>query len=187
MSKPVVLFVDDDPGILEGFQRVFAMEDYALHTAQSAERALEILRRTPVDVVVSDEQMPGMSGTRFLAKVRREYPDTVRIILTGHASVETTLRAINKGEVYRFLLKPCNLAELSLTIRQALQIRELARQSARLLARYRKQRLVITELEKTHPGITRVERSSDGAVVIDEPDTDLEGLLQEIRKEMRAA
>jgi two-component system probable response regulator PhcQ len=73
-----------------------------------------------VDVVISDEKMPGMSGSEFLSLVRQEYPDTIRIILTGYGSLESAIRAINEGEIYRLFTKPCNVIDLAITIRLAL-------------------------------------------------------------------
>jgi len=81
-----VLFVDDELHVTEGLKRALRKEPYEIMSANSADKALEILARQPVDIVVSDEKMPGMSGSEFLTVVCRKYPDTIRIILTGHAS-----------------------------------------------------------------------------------------------------
>ena len=118
-----VLFVDDEPKVTRAIKHTLRKENYEILSAVSAQEALGILERESVDVVVSDEQMPGMSGSELLARVCREYPDTVRIILTGQASLEAAVRAINEGEIYRFLEKPCDAEELATAIRQALQQR----------------------------------------------------------------
>src|ERR1700729_1143847 len=92
-----ILFVDDEHHVTDGLFRVMRCLPVELLSATSAASALEILKTVHVDVVVSDEQMPGMSGSAFLAQVRRQYPHTIRIILSGQASLEAAVRAINEG------------------------------------------------------------------------------------------
>ena len=120
---PKILLVDDEPKVTQALTKTLRNEDYEILSAHSAEEALQALAREPIDVVVTDEQMPGMSGSELLARVCRDYPDTVRIILTGHGSLETAVRAINEGEIYRFLEKPCDAEQVDRVIRQALQQR----------------------------------------------------------------
>jgi len=79
------------------------------------------LGRGPVDVIIVDEKMPGMSGLELLNTVFRLYPDTIQMMLTGHATLEDALQVTHKGQLRHFLTKPCNSTELSSTIRQALQ------------------------------------------------------------------
>ncbi len=107
--SPTVLLVDDEASITASLSRTLAFmrEDFTVLTAERAQEGLEILRSTPVDVVVSDEQMPEMAGSEFLSRVREEFPDVVRIILTGQASMDATIAAINDARVFRFLTKPC--------------------------------------------------------------------------------
>jgi two-component system, probable response regulator PhcQ len=179
-----ILFVDDDPFITEAFKRTLRKEPYEVLSANSADKALDVLSRVPVDIVISDEMMPGMRGTDFLAIVFREYPDTVRIILTGHANLDTAVRAINDGHIYRFLTKPCNEFELIVTLRQAIQHHELAAESRRLLKAFRKQNVVIRELEKDYPGILDVKTDSTGAIIIDDSETDVDALIGQINAEV---
>ena len=82
-----------------------------------------------VDLIVSNEEMPGMSETEFLARVVRDYPDVVRIVLTGHRFLPAALRAINEGQVYQFFTKPCNGIDLAITIRCALEQKDLLAKS----------------------------------------------------------
>ncbi len=116
-----VLIVDDEPTITNLLKDVFSSEPYGILSADSAEEALTLLDREDVDVVISDEKMPGMSGTEFLTVVRQKYPDTIRMILSGNASFESAIQAINEGEIYRFFTKPCNVFDLAITIREALK------------------------------------------------------------------
>jgi len=109
-----ILLVDDDPNVLSGYERTLRGQSRQglqldVATAQGGEEALERLRELgPVAVVVSDFKMPGMNGTQFLSKVRETAPDTVRIILTGHADLQAAIDAVNEGSVFRFLTKPCS-------------------------------------------------------------------------------
>jgi two-component system probable response regulator PhcQ len=163
-----VLVVDDQQPVLDLLREALQRESYQVFCAASAEEALPILSRQQIDVIISDEKMPGMSGTEFLATVRKKYPETIRIILTGHANLNSALRAINEGEVYRFFTKPCNLIDLTVTIRQALQQKELLKENQRLLDIVRKQSLSIKAMEKRYPGISKVKRDPGGAIIIDE-------------------
>lgn len=163
-----ILVVDDEQMILDLLKEALQRESYQVFCAGSAEEALPILSQHPIDVIISDEKMPGMSGTEFLSIVCKKYPDAVRIILTGHATLNSALRAINEGEVYRFFLKPCNLIELTVTVRQALQQKKLFMDNRRLLEIVQKQALSLEAMEKRYPGITQVKRDAEGAIIIDE-------------------
>jgi len=140
-----VLLVDDDPQVLSGLSRILHKEPYRLLTATSAEEAARILTDESVDLIVCDEQMPGMRGTEFLAGVARDYPDIVRIVLTGQPSLTAALRAINEGRVYHFFTKPCNEIELALTIRHALEQKDLLQKSRELLEITKRQSVLIDE------------------------------------------
>jgi two-component system, probable response regulator PhcQ len=180
-----ILLVDDEPLVTEALKRALPKEPYLVLSASSAGRALEILARQAVDVVISDEMMPGMPGSEFLAVVCREYPETVRIILTGHANLETAIRAINEGQIYRFLTKPCNELELRVTLRQALQHKELMTQSRQLLRAIKHQHAILEKMEREHPGIATVERDSRGVIVLDEEETDLDDLIEAMQAEVQ--
>ncbi len=180
---PKILLVDDEPMVLEALKRALRKEGYELAGANSAEQGLDILAKEKIDVVVSDEMMPGMAGSDFLGIVYSEYPETIRILLTGHPNLDTAIRAINKSQVYRFLIKPCSAIELSITIRQALQQKELSRNSLNLLETAKRQRIVLSNLEQEFPGITKVDRDMEGIINIsDEPDID--ELIEQINKEV---
>lgn len=120
-----LLMVDDDPSILAALRRVFQRENYELFFARSATEALRTLEEKEVHLVVSDHQMPGMTGTAFLARVRDRWPQVIRIMLTGHADTEAVMGAVKDGAVYRFILKPWNDDDLRLTIALALEQYEL--------------------------------------------------------------
>jgi len=163
-----ILIVDDEPFITEILTEALSREPYVILTAGSAEDALHLLAQRQVDVIISDEKMPGMSGSEFLAVVRKEYPDTIRMILTGHGSLESAMRAINEGQIYRFFTKPCNVLDLAMTIRKAIQQNDLKKEIQRLLSMEKRQSVFIKTLEKQYPGITKVNRDSGGEIIIDD-------------------
>ncbi len=119
-----VLLVDDDTNLLQGLTRALRQQPYKILTAQSADEAQDVIHRLPVSLVVSDENMPGMSGTEFMAWIAKNQPEVVRIVLTGCDSPETAVRAVNEGQVYRFFTKPCDVVELATAIRSGLEARE---------------------------------------------------------------
>lgn len=121
-DRPTVLFVDDEPGVTDGFRATMRRQPFRVLTANSAREARAVLAETAVDVVVSDEQMPETPGSVLLAEVRAEYPRIGRIILTGQASLEATIAAINDAAVFRFLTKPCSPPELAACINDALAL-----------------------------------------------------------------
>jgi len=120
-----ILFVDDEPHILNALNRLFMDEPYEIMTFGSPLKALEKMGEEEVAVVVADHEMPEMKGTAFLEKVRDRWPNTIRIILTGHANFENAIAAINKGKVYRFISKPWDNNEFKMTIHNAINHYEL--------------------------------------------------------------
>lgn len=117
--RPTVLFVDDEEHVLSSLSRLFRAEPIQPLQAGSGDEALGLLETREVAVLVSDHRMPGMGGVELLSRVRRVSPATVKILLTGHADLETAIAAVNRGEVYRILLKPWDDTELTRTVREA--------------------------------------------------------------------
>lgn len=107
MYESKVLFVDDDPKVLSGMDRQLS-DEFDMHTADGPTAGLKAIEdEGPFDVIVSDMRMPEMTGIEMLKEVRRTNPDTVRIILTGYADLDSTIDAVNEGNIFRFLSKPC--------------------------------------------------------------------------------
>ena len=119
-ARPRVLFVDDEQLVLEALRDSLRRYPFEIHSASSADQGFEILASVPIDVVVSDERMPGMSGSEFLALVCERYPETVRLILSGQEGPDAGDRSLYEGEVFRFVRKPCHARELADIITQAL-------------------------------------------------------------------
>ncbi|MEM7515648.1 MAG: EAL domain-containing protein [Planctomycetota bacterium] len=116
-----VLFVDDEPEVTRSVRLALRKESFKILTANSAKEGLELLAEGGIDVVVSDERMPEMGGSEFLSIVKERHPETIRLILSGQASLESAVDAINDAGIYRFLLKPCKPEELAFCLGQALQ------------------------------------------------------------------
>jgi len=163
-----ILIVDDQEPIREMMRSFLANEPYRVLTADCAKSAMDLLAGEPVDVIISDERMPGLSGSELMARARQLYPDTIRIILTGHADLKAAIRAINEGEIHRFFTKPCNMVDMLVTIRHALEKRALEKENRRLAAIVKRQMATIGTLEAQCPGIFSVKRDEDGAVIIED-------------------
>lgn len=133
-STTTVLLVDDEPNILSSLRRLLRPTGYRTLIAESGRAGLEILEKEHVDLVISDMRMPEMDGARFLEEVRNRWPDVVRILLTGYADISSTIAAINRGEIYRYISKPWNDHDLLLVIREALENSRLRGENERLLA-----------------------------------------------------
>lgn len=143
-----LLIVDDEPGILAALRRVFQRENYELHFARSGSEALAILETKPVQLIISDFMMPGMNGGELLRKVRERWPDTIRIMLTGHANTEAVMGSIKEGAVYRFILKPWNDDDLRLTIALAIEQYSLMQRNRALQKQTEKQSRDLDTLAK---------------------------------------
>ena len=120
-TKPPLLIVDDEPEVLASLRSLFRRQ-YKVLTAERADQALDILRLgTEVHVIITDQRMPGMTGVELLARVREEFPDVIRLMMTGYADVNSVVNAVNEGNVYRYIGKPWDPDELTAVVRQAFE------------------------------------------------------------------
>ncbi|NMF88213.1 HD domain-containing phosphohydrolase [Aromatoleum petrolei] len=145
-TSATLLLVDDEPSILSALRRLLRPAGYTIHTAESGRAGLELLEREPVDLVISDMRMPEMDGAKFLEQVRARWPEVTRMLLTGYADMSSTIAAINRGEIYRYVAKPWDDNELALIIRDALERRRLQHENAHLLALTQQQNEALREL-----------------------------------------
>jgi DNA-binding NtrC family response regulator len=136
-SSRTLLVVDDEALLCNALGRTLRREGYRVLTATHPEQGLQVLRSTPVDLVLSDHLMPQMTGLEFLARVRDRHPDCVRVMLTGHADMEVAIEAINRGDIFRFLTKPWDDTELKVVLHCALEQLDLQREHRRLLSQVR--------------------------------------------------
>jgi DNA-binding NtrC family response regulator len=175
-----ILLVDDEPNVISALERALLDEPYILHSAESGEKGLELLSQTRVKVIVSDERMPGMGGAEFLSRVKELYPQVVRIMLTGQASIESTMKAVNKGEIYRFLIKPWDDMELILSLRSAVEKYDMEEENRRLLRTVKRQSREIKMLEERFPGISSVRRDETGSFILpDISDEEVDRIIAE--------
>jgi response regulator RpfG family c-di-GMP phosphodiesterase len=124
-TPAVLLFVDDEQNVLKALRRLFHNENYVIFLAAGGAEGLEILRQHAVDLIISDMRMPEMSGAEFLAHVFEQWPETMRILLTGYADLQSTIDVINKGRIFSYCNKPWNDEELKLLVRNALEQKRL--------------------------------------------------------------
>ena len=149
VRKPTVLLVDDEESILNSLRRLLRSQPYEILLADSGAKALEILKERPVDLVMTDARMPNMDGATLLAEIRKLYPSTLRILLTGYADVDMMTKAINEGQLYRYLSKPWNDEELVQALRQALAHQHSESERQRLEALNREQNQQLKTLNAT--------------------------------------
>jgi len=120
-TRNTILLVDDEYNILSALKRTMRREGYDIFTAQSAAEGFSLLARNRIQLIISDQRMPEMNGTEFLSRVKNLYPETVRMVLSGYSEISAVTDAINKGAVYRFLLKPWDDDHLKEEIRGAMR------------------------------------------------------------------
>lgn len=137
-GKPRILYVDDEKENLTNFKYVFR-RDYEIHLAASATEAYEIMHRYEIHVVIADQRMPGESGVEFLERIVPQYPDTIRIILTGYSDIDAVIQAINKSKIYYYLQKPWNEGELRMVIDNAVKLYQAGSETSRLVESLRQQ------------------------------------------------
>ena len=131
-SKFNILYVDDEVDNLEVFESNF-WKDYNIFLAISAEKGFDILEKEDIDLVITDQRMPVVSGVEFLEKVAKEHPKPLRMILTGYSDLATIVDAVNKGKIYHFITKPWKKKGLQEIINRALEVVKLKQENNLLL------------------------------------------------------
>jgi response regulator RpfG family c-di-GMP phosphodiesterase len=132
-KKICVLYIDDEVNNLVAFKANFRRV-YEVYTAESAAEGLSILKEKKVHVIITDQRMPRMTGSEFLASIVNEFPDPIRILLTGYADMEAIVDAINKAQIFRYMTKPWNEKELKMTIHSAFEVYTLRQEKKELIA-----------------------------------------------------
>jgi YesN/AraC family two-component response regulator len=128
----LLLLVDDEENITSALTRLLRRDGYTIFHANNGEEGLALLAQHQIGVIISDQRMPGMTGTEFLSKVKELYPDTVRVVLSGYTEFNSITEAINRGAVYKFLTKPWEDDLLRANILEAFQRYEMKMENARL-------------------------------------------------------
>jgi YesN/AraC family two-component response regulator len=175
-----LLILDDEPSIINAMIRLIARIPQeqlngkaTVRSFTDAALALECIREEPFDLIITDFRMPTMDGLTFLQQAIEYQPDVARIIISGHADLPLVLSAVNGVQIFRFVSKPWDDAELQQSIAQALQVRSLHLENQHLADLVRMQRgelsrqeAMLRQLESESPGITRVERDAEGAIIL---------------------
>ncbi len=142
----VLLFVDDEQNILSSLKRLFRPLKYTVLTAGSGSEGLKLLGENHVDLVMSDMRMPEMDGAEFLAHVAEQWPQVVRILLTGYSDLNSTIKAVNEGAIYKYISKPWEDNDIKLTVRLALEKKALEAERNHLLEITKKQNDELSDL-----------------------------------------
>jgi putative nucleotidyltransferase with HDIG domain len=177
MKNHTVLFVDDEANILKALKRLLRHEPFEVLTATSASEALEQLQRFDIQVVISDQRMPEMSGADFLSRIRERHPETIRMMLTGYTEIDVAVEAINRGEIFRLITKPWNEDELKSSLRQAIDHFQMKQEIKRLNQVSREQNFKLQDMNRNLEDKVR-ERTHQ----VDQKNRDLrKGYIQTIR------
>lgn len=145
-APATLLFVDDETNILKALKRLFRSQGYKIITAENGREGLVVFEQQPVDLVISDMRMPEMDGAAFLEQVAKRWPDTIRILLTGYSDISSTIKAVNEGHIYRYISKPWEDNDILLSVKRALEQKNIAVERDQLQALTRKQNEELTEL-----------------------------------------
>lgn len=132
LTEKHLLIIDDEIDITKSLFRQFRRK-YKVHTATNGNEALQIMEEQPIQVVLSDQRMPGMTGVDFFSRIKDKYPEALKMILTGYSDIEAVVGAINEGQVFRYLTKPWRPEELDAAVKEAFEKYELITNNKRLL------------------------------------------------------
>ena len=148
MINRSLLIVDDESHIIDGIKRQLHNENYTIYSAHSGEKGFKMLKKNNIGVVLSDRMMPGIDGVRFLEEARKEKPDVVRILLTGHGTLQSAMSAVNRSHVFAYLTKPCAADQLKGTLSKAFEHYNLVMENKRLQKLTEKQNEELKSINK---------------------------------------
>ena len=160
MEDITILFVDDEKNILQSLERSLIKEPYNKLFAQSADQALDIFAKEPVHIVVSDMKMPGKDGLTMLRQIKAEYPNTIRMVLSGFTQVAQIIPSINTGEIFRYVTKPLEPSEFKKTLNEAIEHYLLRRDKDELIKELTKKNIELRQNKEqlyhlaVHDGLT---------------------------------
>jgi DNA-binding NtrC family response regulator len=166
MKPHSILIVDDEKNVLNALQRALRKEPYTIFAADSADKALQLIKAREVSLVISDYNMPGTNGLEFLKQIKALYPQVLTIMLTGQAEVQLAVEAINAAGVYKFILKPWDDEDLKITVRRSLESIDLATERDKLLQKVKSRDAILNDLEAKFPGISKVNKDDNGYLIL---------------------
>lgn len=176
-SGRTLLLVDDEQNIVSSLRRLLRRDGYTILTAASGREGLEVLASNPVDVILSDQRMPGMTGVEFLRKAKDMHPESVRLVLSGYTDLQSVTDAINEGAIYKFLTKPWDDAMLRANIEEAFRRKALSDENLRLS----------TELQRANRELAHINEQLRGTVAERERRLDLDERALSLAQEALAA
>ena len=167
-SERNLLLIDDETDILKALRRQFR-QNYTIHMANSATEGYAIMTQVPIQVIISDQRMPGMSGVEFFDQVKNEFPDAIRLLLTGYADIQSVIAAINDGHVFRYIAKPWNPEELDTIVGEAFVKHDLIVENRRLVTQLQSANEMLeqrvrertAELHAANTTLTQINREKD--------------------------
>lgn len=146
-----VLYLDDELHNLTAFRAAFR-RDFQVHVTTEPTEAVRILREQPIEVIISDQKMPTLSGVEFFELIMPDFPDPIRMLLTGHADIDAVIDAINKGQIYKYIAKPWNESELKAMVNEASMIfheqKAVASQGEVLLSKMQEARAMALRIQR---------------------------------------
>lgn len=131
MKHITVLYVDDEPNNLLAFKAAFR-RTFNVFTAESADEAMGILARENIHIILSDQRMPKMTGIEFFEAILHQFPDPIRLLITGYTDINAVIDAINRGQVYKYLTKPWHEEEIRIYIEKAYEVFRLRKENIEL-------------------------------------------------------
>jgi len=155
MGKHCILIVDDEQAILDLAADTLKKKEYTVITAKSGEDGLDMLVQHPVNLIVSDQRMDGISGIEFLKIAKKKYPNIITIMLTGFAEKETAMKAVNEAGIYKFIVKPWNVMDFRNTVERALELQHLIMEKDMLIKKLALQKKIFQQIRKEYPDIIR--------------------------------
>ena len=156
-----LLLVDDEENIVAALRRLLRAEGWLLLSATTAEQALQLMARHEVDLILSDQRMPGMTGVELLRRARQLYPDTIRLVLSGYTELQSITDAINEGAIYKFLAKPWDDEQLKAHLREAFAMKEMIDQNRRLDREVQSANRELAELNRRLQSLLNVQREQN--------------------------
>lgn len=172
-TPPLVVCVDDDADLLQATMRVLRNQGYALMSTSDPTEALDWVGTKDVAVLVSDFEMPKMTGVELHAAARMVRPETVRVLMTGRQTLDTAVAGINTGEIFRYVQKPFEAKVLRDIVKDAVARHKELLMTAADRARAQRRERISQELENEYPDITHVDRANDGSGCYDVPPTNV--------------
>jgi two-component system, probable response regulator PhcQ len=173
-----IMLVDDEENILRALRRVLGRESCEIETFTQPAEALRRAQVANFDLFIADYRMPGLDGVQLLTAIRDLQPDSMRIILSGYADLESVLIATKQAEIYRFICKPWQDDELRLAVHHALEHRQVQIENRHLAQLLREQqqeidrhKSALEQLAATHPQLVKVNWAPDGSILFDEGET----------------